>query len=344
MTAATVIARSMRGRVSATLVGLAALLVAIGLAIVAGPVATSPADVAAAFARALQADPATGADALVVSVRLPRAILAALVGAALAVCGVVMQALFRNPLAEPGIVGVSSGAAVGAVVAIVTGVAVSSWWALPAAAFVGALAAALIVQLVAASAGGAPSTLVLIGIAMNAFLGAIVAALIAAAPDAANAQRVMFWLNGDLTARTWGDVAIAAGPIVVCVAALLTAGRALDLFSLGEEQASSTGVPTGVARNTLLALAALATGAAVCVTGVISFVGLVVPHLVRLALGGGHRLLLPVSAVGGAVFLVLADLAARMIFDPIVLQTGTITALIGAPALVLLVLRGRRRA
>ncbi|WP_261166761.1 iron ABC transporter permease [Microbacterium sp. Marseille-Q6965] len=325
--------------VVAVVVGvLLALLVATAI----GPIPTPLGDVLAALGGSLRGEIPTGTDALVLTVRLPRVLVAALVGAALAVSGVVMQALFRNPLAEPGIIGVSSGAAVGAVTAIVAGAAATAWWMLPLAAFVGALAATLAVQAIAQLAGGAPSTLVLMGIAINALLGAVVAAVLANASEASDVQRVMFWLNGDLTARTWGDAAVAAGPVLVCVALLCVTGPVLNLFTLSEEQASATGVNVPFARHGLLAIAALATAAAVCVTGVISFVGLVVPHLVRLLAGADHRRLLPLSAAVGAVFLVLADVGARMLFDPIVLQTGTVTALIGAPALMLLVLRRRR--
>ncbi|WP_456284297.1 FecCD family ABC transporter permease [Microbacterium sp. JZ101] len=319
---------------------LAVLLVAAGL----GPIPTAPVDVLGALSRATQGAPASGVEALILSVRLPRVVVAALVGAALAVSGVVMQAVFRNPLAEPGIVGVSSGAAVGAVVAVVAGGAAAAWWALPLSAFVGALAATLAVQGVAGLAGGAPTTLVLVGIAFNALLGAVVAALLANASDTSAVQRALFWLNGDLTARTWGDAGVAAAPILVCTAVLCRAGAVLDLLSLSEEQAAATGVPAVAARQALLATAALATAAAVAVTGVISFVGLVVPHLVRLVVGGPHRRLLPLSAAAGAVFLVVADSAARLLFDPVVLQTGTVTALVGAPVLLLLVVRRRRGA
>ncbi|WP_456286562.1 iron ABC transporter permease [Microbacterium sp. JZ70] len=319
---------------------LAVLLVAAGL----GPIPTAPVDVLGALSRATQGAPASGIEALILSVRLPRVVVAALVGAALAVSGVVMQAVFRNPLAEPGIVGVSSGAAVGAVVAVVAGGAAAVWWALPLSAFVGALAATLAVQGVAGLAGGAPTTLVLVGIAFNALLGAVVAALLANASDTSAVQRALFWLNGDLTARTWGDAGVAAAPILVCTAVLCCAGAVLDLLSLSEEQAAATGVPAVAARQALLATAALATAAAVAVTGVISFVGLVVPHLVRLVVGGPHRRLLPLSAAAGAVFLVVADSAARLLFDPVVLQTGTVTALVGAPVLLLLVVRRRRGA
>lgn len=284
--------------------------------------------------------PATSA-ALVWSIRLPRVVLAGLVGAALAVAGVVMQAVFRNPLAEPGITGVSSGAAVAAVLIIITGAASAHPWLLPIGAFAGAIIAVAFVQLVAGMRGGGGATLLLVGIALNAFLGAIISAAIANAPSSDDAQQAMFWLNGDLTASNWDDVRMAVAPIVIGTAILLLAVPELNLFLLGEDQARATGVRTGRTRQLLLALAALITAAGVAVTGVISFVGLVVPHLVRLVLGPDHRVLLPVSMALGAVFLMAADLVARNVFSPVVLQTGTITALIGAPVLLALVLRER---
>ena len=282
-------------------------------------------------------------NSLVWGIRLPRVVLALLVGAALAVAGAVMQSVFRNPLAEPGITGVSSGAAAAAVLCIVTGVAAAHPLLLPSAAFVGALAAVAFVQLVAGVRGGSGATLLLVGIALNAFLGAVVSATIANAPSADNAQQAMFWLNGDLTASNWNDVSLAAAPILIGVIALMFAIPELNLFLLGEEQAAATGVRTVATRQFILAVAALVTAAAVAVTGVIAFVGLVVPHLVRLVLGPDHRTLMPVSMAAGAIFLTLADLIARNLFDPIVLQTGTVTAFIGAPVLLALVLRGRRR-
>lgn len=284
--------------------------------------------------------PEAGAAGLVATVRLPRVVLAAVTGAALACAGAVMQAVFRNPLAEPGITGVSSGAACAAVLLIVTGLAQSIPWALPVGAFVGALAAVTIVQAVAGiTRPGSASTLLLVGIALNALLGAVIAAAIANAADAADIQRATFWLNGDLTAATWQDVSVIVIPVVAGIAVLLCLTRELNLMVLSEEAAAATGVNTTAVRQVALALAALITAACVSVTGVISFVGLVVPHLVRLVIGPDHRRLLPASIVLGAVFLTLADLGARLLFSPVVLQTGVITAFIGAPVLLMLVVR-----
>lgn len=281
--------------------------------------------------------PAT--QSLVWSIRLPRVLLAGLVGASRAVAGATMQAVFRNPLAEPGVTGVSSGAAVVAVILIVTGVAAKAPWVLSAGAFIGALLAVIFVQIVAGLNGGSGATLLLVGIALNAFLGAVIAATIANAPHSDDAQQAMFWLNGDLTAANWQDIALAVGPITVGTVILMMLIPELNLLLLGEEQAAATGMRTVWIRQLLLALAALVTAAGVAVTGVISFVGLVVPHLIRLAIGPDHRSLLPISMCLGAVFLILADLVARSLFSPVALQTGTVTAFLGAPALLALILR-----
>ena len=329
----------------------AALVATVLLAAGIGPVPTPPGVVAAALLEPLRpwweplwpaADaPSAAVVHLLWSVRLPRIALALLVGAALAAAGTVMQAVFRNPLAEPGVTGVSSGAAVVAVLLIVTGVAQQTPWLLPVGAFAGAFVTVALVQVIAGRRGGS-GTLLLIGIALNAFLGAVIAAVVVNAPAAEDAQQAMFWLNGDLTASTWADVGLAVAPIVLGLAALAVCVPELNMFLLSEESAAAAGVNTTVMRHVLLALAALVTAAGVAVTGVISFVGLVVPHVVRLVLGPDHRTLLPVSTVCGAVFLVLADLVARNLFDPVVLQTGTVTAFLGAPALLYLVIRKAR--
>lgn len=285
----------------------------------------------------------SGAEHLVWSLRLPRVLLAFIVGASLAAAGAVMQSVFRNPLAEPGITGVSSGAACAAVIMIVTGAAGSAPWMLPLVAFLGALAAVLFVQVVAGIRGGGGATLLLVGIALNALLGAVISATMANAPTSEDAQAAIFWLNGDLTAANWQDFGIAVLPIVLGSIALLALIPELNLFLLGEEQAASTGIRIGRTRHLLLGLAALVTAAGVSVSGVISFVGLVAPHLVRLVLGPDHRVLLPVSMGVGGVFLVLADLVARNLFEPVVLQTGTVTAFLGAPVLLLLIMRRKAR-
>lgn len=290
------------------------------------------------------ADAGPDRDVLVVQqVRLPRVLVAVLVGATLGVSGAVMQAFFRNPLADPGIVGVSSGAAMGAVVALSTGVAASSRWVVPMAAFAGAITSLVAVSLIAAaSARRSAATLLLVGLAMNALLGALISALVANAPNDPQLRSIVFWLQGGLDARTWSHVHLIVLPTVVAVAIACAHGRDLNVLLLGDEQARSAGIHVEKVRALLLLSASLGTAAAVAVSGIIGFVGLIVPHAVRLTLGPDHRVLLPASALTGASFLVLADLAARVLVSPAVLQVGTVTALAGAPLFLVLILRSQK--
>lgn len=283
----------------------------------------------------------TGQHAAVVwDVRAPRVVVGALVGGGLSAVGVVMQAVFRNPLADPGITGVSSGGAVGAVAVLVTGTSVLGSATLPIGAFLGAAITVVILLGISASGRDAfPLTLVLVGIALGAFCSAIVSVLVANAPEDSTVRSVVFWINGDLTARVWADVALCAGPILVGIAYVLLRRRVLDALLLGESTATSIGVDVRRERVLFLLFGALITGAAVAVSGVIAFVGLVVPHALRLIVGTRHDLLLPASIFCGAAFLVLADLGARTVFHPVVLQTGTLAALVGAPVFGYLILR-----
>lgn len=336
--------RSRRAALIPGLVVLTGLLAVVGLAAVSiGPVDSSLPRAVDALLRAWTGGAQDGAALLVTGIRLPRVLTSILVGGALAVAGAAMQTVFRNPLAEPGITGVSSGAAVVAVLLLVTGVAATAPWALPLGAFVGALAVSTTVQLAGLGRrSGSAATLLLVGIALNAFCGAIISAVIANAPDGDAARSAVFWLNGDLSGRTMTDVGIAVAPILLGAAVVIAASRQLDMLDLGDELARAAGVEVRRTTHIVLAAAALTTAAAVSITGIISFVGLVVPHLVRFLTGPRHTLLLPASFLVGGVFLTVADTAARMLFTPVVLQTGTITALVGAPFLLVLVLRRRR--
>ena len=231
---------------------------------------------------------------IVHQIRLPRVLVAALVGAALATAGALMQTVFQNPLADPGIIGVSTGAATAAVLVIVTGVSFLGTWTLPAGAFVGALLTVLVIYLIATSRavgsrGADPATLVLVGMAITAFLGAVISATIANAPDDSDLRSVQFWLNGDLVARTWDHVAVAVVPILLTIVLSWTLAGDLNLLLLGRETAQSTGINVRRLRIQLLVLAALMTATAVAVSGSISFIGLVVPHVVRIVLGPEHR-------------------------------------------------------
>lgn len=282
------------------------------------------------------------AAAVIWSIRLPRIFVAMLVGAGLATVGAVMQAILRNPLAEPGITGVSAGAAVGAVAGITMGLAGSSQWGIPLAAFAGAAIVSLILQFVLQTRKDlGPATIILVGVSISALAGAIINVLIANAHDDALVRSALFWLAGDLELRSWDHVGIAVAPILLGIGYLLSRIHALDALSLGEQTAATSGVNVARERVLLLLVASLVTGAAVAVSGIISFVGLVVPHAVRLIVGASHARLLPLSALGGALFLVLADTIARAAFGSVVVQTGVVAALVGAPIFLILLLRKR---
>ncbi|MGM7671806.1 FecCD family ABC transporter permease [Microbacterium sp. A93] len=318
---------------------LLALIIALGI----GPVGIAPADTLIALRDAVLGRATEVANALVITeVRLPRSILALLAGAGLAIAGAAMQAYFRNPLADPGVTGVASGAAVGAVLVLVTGISVLGPWTLPVAAFAGAMAVLLVIQAVAMlSRDRGITTVLLLGIAMNAFCGALTGALIANADDSQTVRGAMFWLQGDLTAANWQDVALAAAPVAVGVLLLLGMSRELNALLLGEEIARSTGVDVARTRLGILVLTSVLVGSIIAVTGVIGFVGLVAPHIVRMLVGSDHRILLPASALLGALFLLAADTVARLAPAGTSWQTGVVTALVGSPLFFALVLRAK---
>lgn len=277
-------------------------------------------------------------------IRLPRILVGAVVGVALGVAGATMQGLFRNPMADPGIIGVSAGGALGAVVAIATGMAGLFFLALPTLAFIGAMAASFLVYGIAAVGGRfSMATLLLAGVAVNAFLGAIVSAIIILLPDNEALREILFWLAGGLDSRSWEHVRISAPLILGGAAVILLMARDLNLLMLGDDEARSMGVRVGMARVALLAAASLVTGAAVAVSGTIAFVGLVTPHILRLLIGPDHRVLIPMSALGGAVFVTMADTVARTIIQPAEFRVGILTAFVGAPFFILLLIRNKRQ-
>ncbi|MCQ9370898.1 iron ABC transporter permease [Corynebacterium sp. 35RC1] len=310
-----------------------------------GPLGFQPGQTLSALAHTLTSTANSAAQdpahALVTAVRLPRTLTAALVGASLAVAGAAMQSVFRNPLAEPGITGVSSGAAVVAVLAITTGLSAVHPLMLPLGAFAGALLAVVVVQAIAAR--GSSHTILLVGVALNAFLGAVIAAVIANAVDAEDARSAMFWLNGDLTGTTMADIKLVILPLLLGMIVVGLHARELNLLAAGEAIAHTSGMQVGRTKQIVLFAAALTTASGVAITGIIAFVGLVVPHLVRLLWGSDHRLLLPASALLGGVLLVCADVTARLVWQPVALQTGVVTALFGAPFLLFLVIRAAKQ-
>lgn len=280
-------------------------------------------------------------DGVVWELRLPRVLTAAAVGAGLAVSGVVMQALTRNPLADPFLLGLSSGASTGAVLVLLVGLSV----ALPLAAFAGAmLALAATLGLARALGVITPSRTVLAGLAVSSFAGAITSLLIFVNAQGDSYREVLNWLLGSLGGADWGSVRIAWVALLLVGLPVLASGRVLDAFAFGDTTAASLGVPVTAARWLLLTGTALLTGAMVSVSGSIGFVGLVLPNAVRLVVGTRHRSLLPVAALAGAVFMVWVDTGARTLFDPRELPVGIITVLVGAPVFVAVLLANRDRA
>jgi iron complex transport system permease protein len=282
------------------------------------------------------------ADAIVWQVRLPRVLLGALVGAGLAICGVALQAMVRNVLADPYLLGVNSGASSGAAAAILFGVGAGLVeYALQATAFLGALAASLLVVLVARSAGRVTSVrLLLAGVAVGYALYALTSFLIFASGSAEGARSVMFWLLGSLALAQWNvPFAIVAGVVVGAVALLTVWGRRLDALAIGDETAHTLGVRPERFRLQLLLVIALCVGVVVSASGSIGFVGLVVPHLARRAVGGQHVRVVVVAALMGAILLVWADVLARTLFAPQEIPIGIITSLVGAPFLLILIRR-----
>ena len=260
-------------------------------------------------------------------IRLPRLLVAMMIGAALSASGLVLQAYFRNSLASPGLLGVSSGGVAGAVLVIGAGWAGYSLMILPAASLVGALVATGAVVLLARR-GASTERLLLAGVALNALLGAVTSYVLSSFTLSyeRNAQ-IMFWLLGGLEDRTWEHVAMAA-PIVLAAALLWPLGRPMDLLSLGEREAQSLGVDVRRLRRWMLALATVLTALATAVTGTVGFVGLIVPHVFRLLVGPEHRRLVPLSLIGGAAFVLACDLIGRSAGN---LRLGIVTSLIGGP-------------
>lgn len=276
-------------------------------------------------------------------IRFPRVAISVVVGAALAVAGAVMQAVFGNPLAEPGVVGVSAGSALGAATAIVVGGAALSVGSVAGLAFVGGVGATALVYLMARSAGKTEVvTLLLTGIAVNAFAGAGLAFLLFAG-DASAREQIIFWQLGSLNGTRWPEVAVVAIAAAVGVTAALVLARRYDLLALGERAASHLGVRVEALRIVSIAIVALLTGAAVAFAGIISFVGLVVPHALRMVIGPAHRPLIALSALGGAVLLLYADLFARTAVSGAELPIGLLTSLVGGPFFFVLLRRARKR-
>ncbi|MBA0050218.1 iron ABC transporter permease [Streptomyces sp. AJS327] len=279
---------------------------------------------------------------IVWDVRVPRVLLGAIVGAGLAAVGTVLQALVRNPLADPFLLGISSGASAGAVLVIVLGLGAGAL-TMPMGAFAGSLCALLAVYTLARS-GGSMTTgrLILAGVAVQYVLSALTSLLLVTSAQAEHLRAIMFWTLGGLADARWSTLPLPALALCAGLALLLALARPLDLLLVGEEGATVLGLDTGRFRAAVFLLASLVTAVLVTVSGAIGFVGLMVPHAARMLVGPGHRTLLPVAALGGATFLVLADLAARTVAIPQEIPVGVLTALVGGPFFLWLLRRDSR--
>ena len=273
-------------------------------------------------------------------IRLPRAVLGALVGASLGLSGAALQGYLRNPLAEPSLVGVSGGAALGAVLTIHLGLSAALALTLPLGALLGAAVAMLAVVALAGNHGG-PVTLILAGLAVSSIATALVSLALNVSQNPFATVEMVFWLMGSLGDRSLPQVWLAAPFMLAGIALLLLLGRALDALTLGEDAARSLGIDIGRTRSMVVAGTALSVGAATAVTGIIGFVGLIVPHALRPFTGHRPGLLLPASMLGGAIMLLLADVALRLVQPWLELRIGVLTALLGAPFFVWLVLKTR---
>ncbi len=280
---------------------------------------------------------------IVLNLRLPRVLLGVIVGASLAVAGATMQGLFRNPMASPSVIGISAGAAFGASLALVLGVSwVSGAFAIPAMAFLFAFITLFLVYAVSRDRRGyvPVETLLLAGIAIGALFNALVSALQYFAGD--KLSGVVFWLMGGLNNATWDQILISVPAAILGCSIIMMLSRDLNAIMVGEEQAGNLGINVNQVRMVLLLAASLVTAIAVSVAGTIGFVGLIIPHVLRILVGPDHRVLLPASIIGGALFMVATDTLARTIISPAELPVGIITSIMGAPFFIYLLMSRKK--
>lgn len=349
--AATSQALTERSALMPILLLLLALVVSLFAALLLGPMSLSVTDVSGSLLRLVTAQPLEGAsDWVVRELRLPRALMAGLIGAGLAVAGCITQGVFRNPLADPGLIGVSGGAALAAVsVIVLSGSLLSGWtgltgpFALPLAAFAGALTVTWLIYRLGTRNGQTQVALMLLaGVAINVVVGAATGLLTYLADDQ-QLRDLTFWSMGSLAHGGWSQILALCIFLLLPLLLMLRYSRLLNALMMGEAVAGHLGFDVQRQRRWLLAGAALMAGSAVAVAGVIGFIGLVIPHLLRLVSGPDHRLLLPQSALAGASLLLLADTACRLIIAPAELPVGLMMALIGGPVFILLLVRQSRR-
>ncbi|MES9513574.1 FecCD family ABC transporter permease [Rhodococcus erythropolis] len=326
-------------------IGVVTLAGSAAVAITLGPAGLSVGEVTSILVGHLggtAADVTPIRDGIVWDLRLPRTLLAALCGAGLGLCGAIMQSLLRNPLADPFVLGISSGASTGAVLIVILGVG-SGVIGLSSGAFIGAVISFALVLLLAHAAGGTPDRVILAGVAATQLFSALTSFIVITSADPEQTRGVMFWLLGSLGGADWLDVALCAAVVAVGLVVCLTHSRALDAFAFGEDAAASLGVNVWRVRVTLLLATALMTAVIVSVAGAIGFVGLVLPHAARALVGSNHRRLLPASALIGSIFLVWVDAVARTAIAPQELPAGVVTALVGVPAFAVILWRRKAR-
>lgn len=275
--------------------------------------------------------------------RLSRALVAASAGASLALCGAILQALLRNPLAEPYVLGISAGASTGAVCVMISGLGYGIL-GLSSGAFIGAVVAFLLVGVLAAGAGGTSERIILCGVAGSQLFNALTSYIVTTSANAEQARGVLFWLLGSLSGVRWPDVYLSVPVAVIGFILCLAHVRALDAFAFGADAAAALGVPVRRVQFILLAVTAAMTASVVSMVGSIGFVGLVIPHAARFLVGSAHGRLLPATALGGALFMVGADIISRIIIPQQILPVGVVTALFGAPAFAIILYRVRRSA
>ena len=313
---------------------LLALFIAFGAALMVGPVDIS-------LLNAISFEQETSIESLILfEIRLPRALLALLVGATLGLGGAALQGLLRNPLAEPGIIGVSNCAALGAVVVFYYGLSRTAWFALPLGGLLGALLSVVIIFMLVGKSRSI-MTLILAGVAINAIGGALIALVLNFAPSPYAMQEILFWLLGSVANRSINELLIALPFMVVGWVMVLSSGRFLNALTLGEETAHSMGFDVNRYRWILVLGVAASVGAAVSVAGNIGFIGLVVPHLIRPFVGYEPRRLLVSSALGGAILLLVADIAVQLLASDGEIKLGVLTSLVGGPFFLFLILKSR---
>ncbi|MDT9692574.1 iron chelate uptake ABC transporter family permease subunit [Streptomyces sp. P9(2023)] len=323
--------------------GCVALVLSLAVAVTIGPADIGVGDVLSVVASHLGGEPSGLSpirDGIIWNLRLPRTLLAAVCGAGLALCGAVMQSLLRNPLADPFVLGVSSGASTGAVVVVVLGVGGGAL-SVSAGAFAGALCSFAAMLLLSHVLGGTTDRVVLSGVAAMQLFSALTSFVVVTSADAETTRGVLFWLLGSLGGAGWTDVWLCLAVLVPTLAVCLGYARTLDAFAFGQDAAATLGVRVARTRLVLLCATALLTAALVSSAGAIGFVGLVLPHAARALVGPGHGRLLPVTALGGAVFLVWVDTLARTVLEPQEVPVGVVTSLVGVPAFVLVLYRSR---